>query len=322
MNSSEDILGCVNKTYFKATNAERYYFYACYAVFTVATLFGNCLVWRAFMITQKLRTPANYFLLSLSAADFLLVSVVIGLLSINELEDFRMTLAGRNPCLIIVFTNITVIIGSILSVLGIAAERYLSVVQPLRHMALVTSRRSAICVVAIWVIAVILAIPIFVKNAFVIGKPCDIRVVNHLHLGRVIGPIIVFGIVMSSVLYVRIFSIAIQQSRKMVTLIKSVSSSHLRGLQSTAEDKIEEEMRCNENKVTKMAAMVLGLLFVTWLPILFSSLVKQCHETKLYHITNRILELLNYSNSFMNPIIYQCRSEPFRLAFKKILSIR
>ena len=322
MNSSADIAGCLNRTYFKMPILERYCFYVCYAVFTIAVIFGNSLVWRAFLITEKLRTPANYFLLNLSAADLLLSPVVIGILSLNEMEDFRMTKFGRHPCLIIIGGNICVIIGSILSILGIAVERYISVLYPLHHLRMVTPRRAFISLICVWCTAIIIATPLFNWNEFSLDKPCDIRIVNHFHLGKIIGPIIVLGISIASILYLHIFYIAMRHTRKMADLLKSVSNAHLRDLEAMESKRVESIKKTKENKVTKMAAMVIGFLFLTWLPVLFVTLIKQCNESKALHYSTRFLELLNYSNAFMNPIIYQCRSETFRVAFKKILSIR
>ena len=322
MNSSADIAGCLNHTYFKMDLLERYFFWTFYSVFTVASLIGNSLVWCAFLITEKLRTPSNYFLLSLSAADLLLSPVVIGILSLNEMEDFRMTKFGLLPCLICIGGNICVIIGSILSILGIAVERYISVFYPLHHLRMVTPRRAFISLICIWGVAIIMATPLFNWNEFSEDKPCDIRIVNHFHFRILICPIIVLCLCIASILYLHIFYIAMKQNRKMADLLKSVSNAHLDDLEAMENKRAESEKITNENKVTKMAGMVIGLLCITWLPLLCVTVVKECNESKARHYLSRFLELFNYSNTFMNPIIYQCRSETFRLAFKKILSIR
>ena len=323
MNSSADITGCLNHTYFKMELLERYCLYAFYFVFTILVIFGNSLSWYAFLITEKLRTPANYFLLNLSAADLLFSLVVIGLLSLNEVEHFRMMKFGL-PCLIIIGGNICVIIGSILSILGIAVERYISVFYPLHHLRMVTPRRAFISLICIWCTAIIIATPLFNWNTLSEDKPCDIRIVNYFHLGILICPIIVLCLFIASILYLHIFYIAMKQTRKMADLLKSVSNAHLNDLEAmeSKSKRAKSEKITNENKVTKMAGMVIGLLFITWLPIIFITLIKECNQSKAHHYLSRFMELLNYSNAFMNPIIYQCRSETFRLAFKKILSIR
>ena len=317
MNSTDDIVYCTQRTFYKLTNAERQAFYPGYFIISLAILFGNSLVLRAFFSDHRLRTPSNYFLLSLSISDIFLVPVVIGLIVINEVNDYIIVNNSNWSCLILVVFSISLPMTSVLSVTCIAVERYISVFYPLKHLKWVTPRRALTTVIMIWCFAHIIALPSFVLND-VPGKACDVGVLLKSFLAVTVYPIDIGGLLLTVILYSLIFCRAIKQSRKMIDLLSTITSQKPAGQHNS----VVSKKKSNESKVTIMAAMVIGLLLLTWIPILIVSAIKQCKESKLFHIVSKLCEMLYFSNLFMNPIVYQCRSKDFRRAFKKILNFK
>ena len=317
MNSTDNIVSCTQRTFYKLTNAERHAFYPVYFVITLAIVFGNSLVLRAFISDHRLRTPSNYFLLSLSAADIAMVPVVLGTLFLNEISDYIIKEQSKWTCLVLVLFTIALPMTSVISIACIAVERFISVFHPLKHARLVTPRKALITVIMIWCFSHAAAFPILIFNN-VKDKPCDAGVAFKLHLFLTLFPIYVICILIIVVFYSLIFCRAIKHNRKMVDLLSSITSKKHTGQHSD----IVIKKRTSESKVTIMAAMIIGLLLITWIPILIMSAMKQCKETKLFHIVSKLCEMLYYSNLCMNPIIYQCRSKDFRRAFRKILNFK
>uniref|UniRef100_A0A8C4X081 Muscarinic acetylcholine receptor n=1 Tax=Eptatretus burgeri TaxID=7764 RepID=A0A8C4X081_EPTBU len=120
---------------------------------SLVTITGNTLVVVAF----KLRTVNNYFLLSLACAD-----LIIGLLSMNLYTTYlalgRWPL-GRIACHLWLALDYVASNASVLNLLAISVDRYLSVTRPLTYRAKRTPRRATAIIGLAWGVSIVLWAP-------------------------------------------------------------------------------------------------------------------------------------------------------------------
>ena len=127
-------------------------------IVTIATIFGNTLVIRAFYKFSSLRNASNIILVSLSMADILMPAVFILHISI-------ILVGGKLPpqmlCAPASAISLTLNSIIILHLVLISVERFIAVKFALRYHAIVTNRRTAIAstVVWLWGIAAVIVLP-------------------------------------------------------------------------------------------------------------------------------------------------------------------
>ncbi|XP_071781790.2 adenosine receptor A1-like [Centroberyx gerrardi] len=113
---------------------------------------GNLLVCLAVSRNRKLRTVTNYFLVSLAVAD-----ILVGLLAIPcaVLTNLGRPLYNMPLCLVLVSVLMVLTQSSILSLLAVAAERYVAILLPFQHQRIVSPRNARLALLFTWSLALI-----------------------------------------------------------------------------------------------------------------------------------------------------------------------
>ncbi|KAJ6654206.1 hypothetical protein lerEdw1_007303 [Lerista edwardsae] len=158
-------------------------------VLSVATVVGNLLVIVSFKVNRDLKTVNNYFLLSLAGAD-----LVIGAVSMNLYSAYivmgRWAL-GSVACDLWLAVDYVASNASVMNLLVISFDRYLSITRPLTYRAKRTPRRAAVMIGLAWAISFVLWAPAilfwqhFVGERTVPEGKCQIQFLSE--------PIITFG---------------------------------------------------------------------------------------------------------------------------------
>ena len=132
-------------------------------ILVVLTAGGNLLVMVSFKMDRKLQTLSNYFLLSLSVADFAIGLISMPLYTVYILID-RWPL-GPIVCDAWLSIDYTMSNASVANLLVISVDRYLSVTRPLTYRANRTHRRALLMISIAWVVSALLWTP------WIIGWP-------------------------------------------------------------------------------------------------------------------------------------------------------
>uniref|UniRef100_A0A4W5RCF5 G-protein coupled receptors family 1 profile domain-containing protein n=1 Tax=Hucho hucho TaxID=62062 RepID=A0A4W5RCF5_9TELE len=113
---------------------------------------GNILVCLAVNRNRKLRTVTNYFLVSLAVAD-----IFVGVLAIPcaVLTDLGLPRHNLPLCLLLLSVLIVLTQSSILSLLAVAAERYVAILLPLQYQRIVSPRNARLALVLTWCLALL-----------------------------------------------------------------------------------------------------------------------------------------------------------------------
>jgi hypothetical protein len=131
-------------------------------IMSLVIITGNLLIMIAYGINKKLRVMNNYFLVSLSIADFL-----IGLLSIPSYTTYVLlgNWTGTLGCDIWLSLDYGLTTSSALHLLLISLDRYLAVKYPLVYRVHRRSRKVLFALFVVWIISFTIWIPpIFVMS--------------------------------------------------------------------------------------------------------------------------------------------------------------
>ena len=290
------------------TNAATISYMTGEVVIAILTAFGNGFVIAAIIKHPRLQTITNYFVASLAAADFL-----VGVLGIPcALVAFSGLRQSYASC---VFVNITIIILTQISVLGlcaVAVERFVSIKYPYRYTESCTAKLCLIVVVLIWLTGVTIAVvPVLIwdKSSTYDGRCSFGAVIDQrdvVYVNFYVCTLIPLSFMFA--IYCYIFYVVRQQLRR-IAAVQQVAAG--------ADQKVALR---KESKAAKWFAVVILLFAISWLPL---------------HVMNTILlydgafclpcvlvaVILSHANSAVNPILYAYANSKFKTAFKQMLHI-
>ncbi|XP_023282840.1 adenosine receptor A1-like [Seriola lalandi dorsalis] len=116
-------------------------------IIAMLAIIGNFLVCLAVTRNKKLRTVTNYFLVSLAVADILVGLVAIPCAVLTDLGQPRHNLP---LCLVLLSILMMLTQSSILSLLAVAAERYMAILLPFQYQRMMSPRNAQLALLLTW----------------------------------------------------------------------------------------------------------------------------------------------------------------------------
>ncbi|XP_039971125.1 uncharacterized protein LOC120782748 isoform X1 [Bactrocera tryoni] len=288
-----------------------------YAIIFVAGVLGNLITCIVISRNKFMHTATNFYLFNLAVSDLML------LLSGAPQDVYSYWYPNAFP-----FGDAICILGSVLAetatnatVLTITAftvERYIAICHPFRQHTMSKLSRAIKFIFAIWVAALLLALPQAMQFSVVSeqgGTSCTIG--NHFveHVFAVSG-FIFFGGPMTAicVLYVLI-GIKLKRSRLLQAVPRRSLDVH-RGISA-------------QSRVIRMLVAVAVAFFLCWAPFHAQRLMAVYGssaniESQLFKDVFEAVDLtsgvLYYLSTCINPLLYNIMSHKFRDAFKVTLA--
>ena len=287
-----------------------------HVVLTLATLFGNCLVCAVIWRTRALRTVPNMIIFSLALADLLMTSAFVYRV-VNRMsgEESHSTCHAISE---IAFCTMCVII---LHLTAISIDRFIAIRFPLRYKTIVTGKRTKTALISIWLLPVIgtvvspHSLPDAEYEDFVdYYDSFHLCLSYHEHkfknTSKIFAAIIIsIYIVLPCTLTVGSYMYILKVSRHQQFKLKH--DAHLEG----------ERMRKLEIKVAITYGIIIGAFMACFLPLLIGTLQQQFIGNDEREEMTRVMTILSLIASIsacVNPVVYTCRNQEFRKAFKKI----
>ena len=264
----------------------------------LTAILGNGLLFLVYYKTRSIRKPANTILLSLAVADFLTGAVSQPLFICEKL---LMLFNCTSPVLCVIqrlknFFMVGLFEATVVNLSLASLDRYIAVFYSFRYVGLVTNSRVVKTLLATW--------------AFVIG----LTTVNVFSwTGSVYIPLIIIippNVLLICILYSRIF--------------KEIRRLEANPVVSANE--AEEQRKARERKSAKTVAMVLGVLFLCFVPMLLFlafSLVQRFVFNNAVPLVVRqqnlyIAVTFAALNSSLNVFIYYWKNTEIRSAILKV----
>ena len=138
------------------------------AILSIVTAGGNLMVMISFKLDKQLQTVSNYFLLSLSVADFAIGVISMPLYTLYLIMD--QWPLGPLVCDIWLSLDYTMSNASVANLLIICFDRYFSITRPLTYRAKRTPKRAVLMIALAWIISVLLWPPWIFAWPYIEGK--------------------------------------------------------------------------------------------------------------------------------------------------------
>ncbi|TNN10211.1 Octopamine receptor beta-2R [Schistosoma japonicum] len=135
-----------------------------YSLIIISALFGNALVFIAFIqFTRLQRIRTNLFLISLAIADFIVALLVMPFNAIMSLLNFKW-IFGKTFCNIYNATDVLFSTASILHLCCISMDRYIAVMHPLNYESRMSKKLIIILLCLTWTLSFVISyIPILME---------------------------------------------------------------------------------------------------------------------------------------------------------------
>ena len=259
------------------------------ALLAVIAVLGNSLVFTAYYHSETLRKPVNMILLSLATTDFLTGAVS------QPLYIFENILMISNCTKIVCVVNkiraFFMMYGlgvTLTNISVITFDRYIAILHSYRYPELVTDDRVKKLLVSLWLAW---------SSFSVLG---DIYWRKRIQAA---------GTVISNVIFV--FILYFKSFRRLET--NAVASGN----------DTEEARKARERKTAKTMAIVLGLFFVCYAPMLIYLVLEFFSSSKSTLVVRKklffVASTASFANSSMNVFVYYWRNEEMRSAMLKVI---
>ena len=284
------------------------YFTASFSVFLIILIIpGNFLVCLAIIKDpfRNLKTPFNYFLLSLAATD-LIVGTILDPVSVAFHTSEALQLHSVD---IKIFHTLYFILctSSILTLMALTIDRYVAVSSPVKYRIVVTSKRAILTSLSIWVAALGFSFVYF-----------QLGFLFYSFIFANTAVLSTFGVLIF--VHVGILKRLRQRSRYW---------RKRRAMESTKSDVQENQRNLinakKDSKAVKALMIVLLASFATFTPAcVMIYLLNFCSGCScvLIHWLRDLQFLIVLCNSGINPYLYAWRLPQFKRAFYKFLHLK
>uniref|UniRef100_A0A3P8TYD4 Thyrotropin-releasing hormone receptor n=1 Tax=Amphiprion percula TaxID=161767 RepID=A0A3P8TYD4_AMPPE len=293
---------------------------------------GNMMVILVVLTTKHMRTPTNCYLVSLAAAD-LMVLTAAGLPNITDALHGQWVY-GYAGCLGITYFQYLGINASSCSITAFTVERYIAICHPIKAQFLCTLSRAKKIIMLVWALTSVYCVMwLFLSDTKklvydnVVLLNCAYKVSRSHYLPIYFTDFTVFYVLplmLATVLYGLIARILFlnplpsdpkESSKKW----KKETSQGGRMVSSSSSSNKMYFQSMNSRGVTKMLAVVVILFALLWMPyrtlVVVNSFLDRAYLDTWFLLFCR---LCIYLNSAINPVIYNAMSQKFRAAFKKL----
>nr|KAG5701383.1 hypothetical protein BaRGS_032715 [Batillaria attramentaria] len=269
---------------------------------TPLIMLSNILVLCLVVYLKHYRRPSFLLLVSLCCADMLVGFTCIGTLVTVSRED------TLSPCLVRVGLSVTAVQASIFSLLAVACDRLLAIVRALTYLQVVTTRRTLVVILLLWVFSLLLGLlPLLGWNE---GEDSYKGYCSFLHVfpPSYVAAIFVCGLLPVGailLIHVYLYAHARVHIRKIDAMEQVLGRKEVRALGMTG-----RSWRC-----FRTVTMVTGCVFACWFPFLLTTLyvlLAPSPHCVLSDIVGTHLLMLGYCNSALNPVVYASRNKELR----------
>ncbi|XP_078365206.1 adenosine receptor A1-like [Oculina patagonica] len=283
------------------------YFTASFSVFlALVTIPGNFLVCLAIIKDpfRNLKTPFNYFLLSLAMTD-LMVGALLDTVSVAFHIDEALQLNVVDIKILHMFYFI-LSTASMLTLAALTIDRYVAVASPVKYKIMVTSRRAIVSSVSIWVAALAFSF-IYFKLGF-----------------------IVYSFVFANTAVVSTFAVLIFVHVGILKRLRERSKywRDRRAGECSESDKQENRNNLINTKKERKAAKALMIVLLAFCASLTPAcvmiyLLNFCAHCSclMIHWLRDLGIIIVLCNSGINPYLYAWRLPQFKRAFYKFLHL-
>ncbi|XP_010888893.1 thyrotropin-releasing hormone receptor-like [Esox lucius] len=289
---------------------------------------GNVMVVLVVLRTKHMMTPTNCYLVSLAVAD-LIVLLAAGLPNISEVVDSW--IYGYAGCLCITYLQYLGINVSSCSITAFTIERYIAICHSIKAQFICTVSRAKRIIACVWIFTSLYCIMWFflvdtnkTRHADGVVVSCGYRVSRNLYMPIYFLDFTLFYVIpliVATVLYGLIARILFMSPLPTSLYDRKEGSIHRGHSSNTVKvsGKSDKGAVTSRKQVTKMLAVVVILFALLWMPYRTLVVVNSFMDPPYLNTWFLLFCRMSiYTNSAINPIIYNLMSQKFRAAFRRL----
>ena len=245
---------------------------------------GNLLTIALFAVNRKLRKRSLFLVINMACADLMLGTVSLPIYIYGVGGHFQLWKSGWTISLTIFFSIFDTFFAQASLVFSafISGERFYAIYRPFQHRTL-SMRTYRIIVFSVWALSLLIA-ALWTTSLFLIS--CKHAVYIWTPFVSILA-IIICGCNIGIWRKFRHGSIASQQQN-----------------------------RDSQNKrLTKTLMLVSILALLSWLPLIILSWLICVYDVQIHYTFYYLVNVINYFNSFANPVVYALRIPEFKEAW-------
>ena len=269
---------------------------------SITAITGNAVVILTVWKTRELHTPSNVFLSCLALSDLTVGLIAQPSFVIHKKGELNNSFSMYCTTRILTESLGYITAGtSVLTMTGIAIERYLALSLHLRYRAIVTTKRILIAASCVWIFFVLLSASRF-------------WIANDVIFNMISLPVIFSSFVFTLLAYVKILKWVRRHERQISDQNKKVN------LPESSRSVNCQILKINRYKKSTLTMVyVVGIFVFCYIPFLS---VKILNKTKGYTVEVKTAYLytstLVFLNSSFNPAVYWWRIKNMRTAAKDV----
>ena len=274
-----------------------------YGLVSFIGFIGNLLVIYVILSKHKMRTVTNILLLNLALADLSFVLIVPPFTAYYwavNVWEFGTVLCKAMQYLLNVTAYVTVYTLVLISII-----RYLTIVYSAQTMRFRTKQNMVIMNILIWVVMLAVNIPIILSYLVAPDEYGTLQCIAQ-------GP---------KEMYANFFAWAYLLPLTIIAIFSICILRHIRKAKPTMLNK-KTKSDDRKKQAARVIILVVVIFGISWLPIHIHLLVNYFYyvpTSKFYTAVSVFWNALAYTNSCVNPIIYNYASKDFRDSFREVI---
>ncbi|XP_011637437.1 pyrokinin-1 receptor-like [Pogonomyrmex barbatus] len=308
-----------------------------YVVIFFTGMIGNISTCVVIARNKSMHTATNYYLFSLAVSDLLLLVSGLPPEMYYIWSNFPY-IFGEAFCIIQSFAAETSANATVLTITAFTVERYVAICHPFISHTMSKLSRAVKFVVAIWLLALCLAIPQAIQFGIVYeyfnetiisdSAKCSVRWTLNEHAFEI--STILFFVIPMTIITVLYVLIAVKLRRS--SLLTISKRHHVPGGLNHA-DSSRGKTNAQRNVIRMLVAVVVAF-FICWAPFHAQRLLAVYAQSSLssseakdtvvivYTTLTYVSGVFYYLSTTVNPLLYNIMSNKFREAFKSMLPKR
>ena len=275
-------------------------------IFMPIIIIGNLLVIISFFKFKRLQKMTGMFICSLALSDLLLGLITLPLYAWFYTDP--QIRSNKTLCLLKYSSVIFSLSSSLVNMVVIAVDRYLSIIRPLQYPVLMTKQKAKFVISGIWIYhCIICSLPSLGWNTYdkYNGTVCDFFVVLPKSYTVFTTPVtIVLGLLLSSFLYTHIYIVV---------------KDHTAQMKKRKEIYTNRQFR-KDARSAKAMGIIFFFFFIFWVPFMLTAPLKYLNMAKnLMNIIKNVTLTITMLNSVINPFMYCWLRQDFKCAFRELL---
>uniref|UniRef100_A0A8C5G9G1 Thyrotropin-releasing hormone receptor n=1 Tax=Gouania willdenowi TaxID=441366 RepID=A0A8C5G9G1_GOUWI len=286
---------------------------------------GNIMVVLIVLRTKHMVTPTNCYLVSLAVAD-LIVLLAAGLPNISDVVAFWVY--GYTGCLFITYFQYLGINVSSCSITAFTIERYIAICHSIKAQSLCTVSRAKKIIAGVWIFtSLYCTLWLFLVDtdetlyANGVVVTCGYRVSRSLYMPVYFMDFTLFYVIpllLATVLYGLIARILFMSPLPLHLNDPEGGGSVHHGHANSTRKSCKGAVSARK-QITKMLVVVVALFAVLWMPYRTLVVVNSVVDPPIHNTWFLLFcRMCIYTNSAINPVVYNLMSQKFRLAFKQL----